>query len=177
MNSTRFWLDHTKPIHVLAFLAILIMANISVYLAVWPGRTEIVSSRKPIIVLGVIPHAPEIELGATYPVTFEFEKIREDCGNGRVVRHMWNIETGDNYLIEDIRTVQSPVGHGKFRAELKTVPLDPIDRDLMRPGTWRIDSLISYTCPTQAGEEATRDEPFSTPPFKVYAPEKKNGGP
>lgn len=176
MNDPRFWFDMHNPWHIVGLVLSLMALNATVYAFYWPRAEEIVSIRKPVIVTSIEPHATEVPLGGIYPVTFHFEKTREDCIDGRVVRTMWNVDTGWNYTVIDIETVKSEkTESAPFYDEIPTRPLDESKLHLMRPGIWTITSSIYYECPRPDGTTWQTEENFTTPIFRVYAPAEEKG--
>lgn len=127
-----------------------------------------VSSRKSVVINGVVPDSLTIPLGQPFGHTVYFDKIRDDCEDGRIVRHMWNVETGRVYLVEDRPTVRAEVGENiPIYLRTPTKPLRPEDNYLMGPGVWSIKTLITYRCPTPDGILVPRETSYSTPVFTV----------
>lgn len=133
------------------------------------GGHQIVSVLNPVEVYNAESAVTRVPLGGIYPVTFFFSKTRVDCTNGRVVRHMWEANTGENYLIEDVPAVSHDIDpDASFSAKLSTRPIDAKDLHKMKPGKWSIKTTIFYLCPKPDGGEKMTQETFSTPFFTVH---------
>jgi len=173
MNRASWWFDARNSKQVLFLLLILIIGNFATWLIFLSSQNvETFSSRKPIVILDVIPSKSSIKLGERYGVTFAFEKTRSDCEGGHITRHMVEAGEGWTYKIQDEHVIVSEPGYGKISVYLPTVPLDDKETHLVRPGLWSIKSTVSYQCPIGDGEFITRDTSFSTPIFEVLGQEQ-----
>lgn len=170
MNKASFWFDSRNPGHYVFFVLALIILNVALWMVNIPHQAEIVSLRRPVIITDIVPEESVIKMGDPYRYTVHFQKTRDDCSNGRLVRHMWEIESGRFYKVEEIATVQAKASEEvvPIYLETPTMPLAENDLHLMRPGFWMIRSTISYDCPTPAGQDLKqRDTNFDTPVFEV----------
>lgn len=167
MKTAKWWFDLHNPKHVIMSMALIIICNVAIWLSFQPDTGIIYSSRKPIVIFEVLPHQDSIKLSEDYGLTVTFEKTRADCENGRLVRHMWEVQNGWTYKTEEIDTIVSEPGQGKISSKITTKPFFKKDLDLMKPGLWSIKTKISYDCPIGAGEFLSRDVSFSTPIFEV----------
>ena len=172
MNNTRFWFDANNKSH----LAYLVLSVLALNAAGWaffsPQRADVVSLRKPIVIVDVVPAQDAIELGHPYRHTVHFEKTRDDCSDGRLVRHMWNATDGRFYKVEEIKSVQAPASNkvASISLDTPTNPLSAQDAHLMAPGSWLIRSTISYDCPVPGSNELRqRDTSYDTPVFEVVS--------
>lgn len=168
MNRVSWWFDVSKPAHSIWFAAIVLAANVIMWIMLFPSVQEVYSTRKPVVILDIIPHQESIAVGEPYLLTVLFEKTRSDCDAGALTRHMWNVETGEAYLVEQIDTIVSDVGVGKITRPIPTHPLDESDKRFIRPGFWTLNTTITYQCPSPPdGEQIQRDVTFQTPAFEV----------
>lgn len=130
---------------------------------------EAVSIRNPVIITDVIQHTDRVPLGGEYDVTFRFSKVRDDCVDGKVVRHMWGNNGMYTYKIQDQPVVvHGVVDEADIRVMLPTAPLDQRDRRFQKPGVWSIKSTVRYMCPSPDGGMEIKEENFTTPAFEVY---------
>lgn len=118
-------------------------------------------------ILEKVADRDRIPIGSDYMIKLIVDKLRDDCENGRLVRHMINVETGDFYVTEKTDALQLPLGAHPFRLVLSTKPLDEKDLPLMQPGIWEITTRVVYDCPDGNDGPIERDFKFSTPPFSL----------
>lgn len=160
------WFDHQNRIEWLWLIF-----GLTVVLGSFVGIAMLPDVHKKSLVLKVIEATPandRIRLGDPYVIRILVDKIRDDCENGRILRHMVEINNGWFYITEEIESLQLPVGVRPLNLVMSTTPRDPTMRELMIPGVWEIVTKVTYDCPDgEGGEKVERDYKFKTPTFTV----------
>jgi len=130
----------------------------------------------PVHIIDVSAPFDRVALGGLYKVELVLDKRRGDCENGRVVRHMLELQRGWHYLSEQRPVLQLGPGKKQILAlNLPTAPIHADDYGLMQPGLWKIISRLTYDCPdgdgsTVAARMMSRETTYETPPFTVLPP-------
>lgn len=122
--------------------------------------------KHPVQVAAIEAPFDRVNLGEPFALDLIINKVRDDCNDGRVVRHMLELQRGWHYVVERSRVLQLPLGDNQpFSLNIPTKPLDGKDQDLLRPGLWKMISRVIYTCP-----EGSVDLVYDSPPFTVLPP-------
>lgn len=109
-----------------------------------------------------------VPVGGTLEVLAQFKKNRDDCHNGRVIRHVSN--AAGTWIKVDDRIVERRV---TVDLAPKTLPIKVPMIDLttgkpVAPGLWSLNTLVLYDCPYH-GKLQTLDDTITTPPFEIVA--------
>ena len=164
MKSIKSFNQFAQFTPILLFLGL----GVAMFLDKASGSSTIVRTMPPVLrILEKIADRDRIPVGSDYTIKLIVDKLRDDCENGRLVRHMVNIETGDFYVTEETDVLQLDAGVHPLRLVLSTKPLNEKDLPLMQPGIWEITTRVVYDCPDGSDGPIERDFKFSTPPFSL----------